>query len=76
MPDSWFSDAALAKQAALEAHPKGAPVSADMVCGVWEPRTQPTDDERCRCCGGDAREDAWGNGRYCSICVGRGHDDD
>lgn len=77
MPDDeWFSDAALAKQSALAALPEGAPVDLRLLWGAYAPRTQPSYDERCRCCGNDAREGAGGNGRHCDICVGREHDDD
>jgi hypothetical protein len=72
---NWFSDEALRKQATLAVMPRDL-INWSHVRGVWEPRTQPTADERCRCCGGDAREGAGGSGTHCGICVGRGHDED
>ncbi len=77
--DQWYSDAALAKQAKLKSNPGN--VTWKDLLGIYEPRIHATESERCPCCGSDARDGAGGevgaNGkRYCSICIGRGHDDD
>lgn len=78
MSESWFSDEALAKQAALE-RGEGTGGFSDLI-GIWEPRTQPTDNERCHHCGGDARDGAGGDWHFCGLCLGRDrdeyHDDD
>lgn len=74
MSESWYSDAALAKQAELKRRTEaGEPITTDLMRGIWEPRVAPRDDECCRCCGIDAREEVGGNGEYCGICIGRGH---
>lgn len=76
-PDlSPYSDAALAKQAEwdrIEAAGGKPPLS--LLYGIAEPRVKPTADERCHCCGLDARPEWGGNGTHCSVCIERGHDD-
>ena len=76
----YYSDDALAKQAALAALPDGAVAPWSMLLGICEPRVQPTDAERCNCCGLDARDSEGGEAidgkRWCSICIGRGHHED
>ena len=47
----YYSDDALAKQAALAALPDGAVAPLSMLLGICEPRVKPTDTERCNCCG-------------------------
>ena len=73
MSDEWYSDAALAKQAALAASDR-PPKWSDLL-GLLEPRTQPTEVERCAHCRADARDDAGGeihdDRRYCGLCVDR-----
>ena len=77
---SWYSDAALAKQAALAAMPEGETPPVDELLGVLEPRVPPSDAERCNCCGLDARDhvggEEHGGRRWCSVCVDRGHYED
>lgn len=59
--DRWYSDAALAKQAeADELLARDAPIPTELLCGMFEPRVQPTDAERCVCCGLDARDERGG----------------
>jgi hypothetical protein len=77
MTDEWFSDAALERQRALREWPKDAgPAPLEMICGIWEPRTQPTEAERCHHCRSDARDGTGGRDvhgfRYCDLCVSRG----
>lgn len=78
--ESYYSDAALAKQAALAALPEGAVPPLSMLGGIYEPRVHPSADERCTCCGLDARDSEGGEEhqgkRWCFICVGRGHHED
>lgn len=78
MSESWYSDEALAKQAEADAlRSEGKEVPLTMLVGILEPRVHATEDERCRCCGTDARDEVGGEEhdgwRWCSICVGRGH---
>ena len=76
----YYSDDALAKQAALAALPDGAVAPLSMLLGICEPRVKPTDAERCNCCGLDARDSEGGEAidgkRWCFICIGRGHHED
>jgi hypothetical protein len=75
--ESWFSDASIAKLAEIERkEAAGEPVSWSDMAGLLEPRTQPSDDERCRHCESDAREGAGGDGKFCGLCIGRGRDED
>lgn len=79
--DEWFSDDALAKQAALrEASERGEKLSIEALFGIFAPRTQPTEDECCHNCGSDARREVDGRQRYgkawCSLCMSRGRHDD
>lgn len=77
---SYYSDAALAKQAALAALPEGTPAPLTMLAGIYEPRIHATPDERCTCCGLDARDSEGGeehhSKRWCFICIGRRHHED
>ena len=75
--DRWYSDSALVKQAEVERKTAaGEPITIGDMCGIYEARTQPTEAERCVCCGTDARERCGGNGTHCYICIGRGHHED
>ena len=75
MSESEYSDAALAKQAALhDKARRGEPVWISDLWGIWEPRVHPTDAERCRHCGGDARPEWGGDGLHCGLHVARGYD--
>ena len=78
--EDYYSDEALAKQAALDALPEGEPAPWSMLLGVLEPRIKPTADERCTCCTLDARDAAGGRERHgerwCAICLARGHDEE
>ena len=80
MTEPYYSDDALAKQAALAALPEGAVAPFSMLLGICEPRVKPTDAERCNCCGLDARDSEGGEAidgkRWCFICIGRGHHED
>ena len=77
MSESYYSDEALAKQAALDALPDGARAPWSMLAGIIEPRVKATPAERCSCCGLDARDSEGGaehdGRRWCFICIGRGH---
>lgn len=74
-----YSEAALRKQA--EADRKiaaGERLTFMDMFGIFEPATTASDDERCRCCGLDARpglEYGGGDGTHCNLCIGRGHDE-
>ena len=57
----YYSDDALAKQAALAALPEGAVAPVSMLLGICEPRVKPTDADRCNCCGLDARDSEGGD---------------
>lgn len=75
--DLWFSDEALRKQAEADALiDRGEPVPLSVMCGIFEPRTQPTEAERCANCRSDAREGAGGEEiggkRWCFLCISRG----
>lgn len=76
----WWSDEALRKQAELKEWPEGTPPPLALLCGLFEPRTQPEPHERCVHCGSDARPQAFGatsKGRpFCGLCLGRGNDED
>ena len=76
----YYSDDALAKQAALAALPDGTVAPWSMLLGICEPRVKPADAERCNCCGLDARDSEGGEAidgkRWCFICIGRGHHED
>ena len=78
--EDYYSDEALAKQAALDALPEGEPAPWSMLLGICEPRIKPTADERCTCCTLDARDAAGGRERHgerwCAICLARGHDEE
>ena len=74
-----YSEAALRKQA--EADRKiaaGERLTFMDMFGIFEPATTASDDERCRCCGSDARPLVayGGDGTHCNLCIGRGHDDE
>lgn len=76
--DRWYSDAALAKQAEADGLlAEDLPIPLDLLCGMFEPRIQPAEAERCSCCGLDARDECGGEThdgqRWCSKCLGRGH---
>lgn len=78
LSSEWYSDAAIAKQAEVaRLKEAGERPPLTLLLGLFEPRTQPTDDERCSCCGSDAREYVGGEKhdgrRYCALCVGREH---
>ena len=79
-PEEYYSDEALARQAALVALPEGEVLRWSMLLGIFEPRVKPTADERCACCGLDARDAEGGQERHgkrwCFICLGRGHDEE
>lgn len=75
---SWYSDAALERQAELaRKQAAGEPPKATDLLGLLEPRVPPTAEERCVCCGLDARTEVFGEvhptGRYCDLCISRGH---
>ena len=74
--DSWYSDEALEKQREIDRRTKaGEKISLDLLCGWLEPRTQPTDAEKCTNCGSDARPEIGGEEhhgkRWCLLCVSR-----
>lgn len=78
--DTWFSDEALRKQAEADALiARGEPVPLSVMCGIFQPRTQPTAVERCTHCQSDAREGAGGEEidgkRWCFLCISRGRDE-
>lgn len=79
--DEWFSDEALAKQAAMRALPEGTTAPLELLFGCMEPRTQPEEHERCIHCGSDARDGQGGVSiskgvPWCYLCLGRGRDED
>ena len=74
-----YSEAALRKQAKVDRKiANGERITFMDICGIYEPATKPRGDERCRCCGADARPLAayGGDGTHCHLCIGRGHDED
>lgn len=75
-PEEWFSPEALRKQKRAR---EGDRSFANLV-GYLEPRTQPSLEERCQNCMADARDKAGGSvrkhARWCSLCLGRGRDQD
>lgn len=78
---SWFSDEALAKQAALaEKAARGEQTCVSDLLGLLAPRVQPTAEQRCHNCGLDGRPEVGGEQRFgkawCHICLGRGRDGD
>ena len=79
MSGDWYSDAALAKQRRMdEKQARGEALTIDDFAGCLEPRVHATAEERCVCCGCDARDEQDGEEhdgkRWCFICIGRGHD--
>lgn len=80
MSEDWYSDAALAKQAALDAKPDDYVMTVEDLLGLWEPRVHATPEERCVCCKSDARPETGGEThhgqQWCSLCVGRDHHED
>ena len=77
----YYSDAALAKQAAIAAaRAVGKEPALSLYGGFLERRVPPTPAEHCNCCGLDARDDMGGEVhhglRWCYICLGRGHHED
>jgi len=78
MSEEWFSDAALAKQAEFDRlRTDGEEIPLSIMEGLLEPRVPPTEDEKCCCCGTDARDETGGieyeGKRWCLICEGREH---
>jgi len=78
--ESWYSDEALAKQAAARDWPEGTPQPVSLLFGILEPRIPPEQHERCVHCGSDARDEAGGGEskgvRWCGLCLSRRRDDD
>lgn len=60
--------------------PVSVPAPLSLLFGFCEPRTQPAHHERCVNCGSDGRDGAGGDERHgvrwCSLCLGRGWDED
>lgn len=74
-----FSPEALRKQAEYDRlKAAGEPIPWSLMAGIYEPATKPTEAERCRHCGADARPTTMfgGDGEFCDLCITRGHDKD